>query len=304
MKTRPCSGRAAIIAPLLLLSSFAVSSAGEKRELTDTQGRKIQADVQELTPAGVLKVRVGGKAFDIPLDQLVKEDQEWAKGWDEDLKSAAEGQEYSKVLFEDDFSKDGFGEQWGHYKSGSTVKDGVLQGFSPDPSDHAAVDNVKIEGQQDMEISVKFRFMGEKGRQLDVWMDDWGYKDAHAGHICRVSVGRNYVSIIDAKEGSFRKDIYEKKKAGEELDKETLKSLEGKSAKFDLKIKADEWHTLTIRTKGDEVTALVDGKKAGSLKSGGIAHETKTLISLTTNEADIHYDDFVIRGKRSSGKKR
>ncbi len=304
MKTRSLPRHLATAASWLLLASASLCPAGEKRELTDTQGRKIQADVQELTPEGVLKVRVAGKAFDIPLDNLVEEDREWAKGWEEDRKAAAEGQEYAKLLFEDDFSKDGFGEQWGHYKSGSVVKDGVLQGFSPDPSDHAAVDNVKIEGQQDMEVSVRFRFMGEKGRQLDVWLDDWGFKGSHAGHICRVSVGRNHVSMIDAKEGSFRKDIYEKKKAGEELDKETLKALEGKSAKFDLKLKAEEWHTLTVRTKDDEVTALVDGKKIGSLKSPGIAHETKTLISLTTNEADIHYDDFFIRGKRSSGKKR
>lgn len=304
MKTRFHPRRLSAFASWLLLASATLCPAGEKKELTDTQGRKIQADVEELTPEGVLKVRVSGKAFDIPLGNLVEEDQEWAKGWEEDRKAAAEGQEYAKVLFEDDFSKEGFGERWGHYKSGSTVKDGVLQGFSPDPSDHAAVDNVKIEGQQDMEVSVRFRFMGEKGRQLDVWLDDWGFKGSHAGHICRVSVGRNYVSMIDAKEGSFRKDIYEKKKAGGELDEETLKSLEGKSAKFDLRMKADEWHTLTVRTKGDEVTALVDGKKIGSLKSPGIAHETKTLISLTTNEADIHYDDFIIRGKRSSGKKR
>ncbi|RYD33865.1 MAG: hypothetical protein EOP87_10245, partial [Verrucomicrobiaceae bacterium] len=263
MKTRSFPGRLAAVASWLLLACAPLAPAAEKRELTDTQGRKIQAEVQELTPEGVLKVRVAGKAFDIPLEQLVVEDREWAKGWEEDRQAAAEGQEYGKVLFEDDFSKEGFGERWGHYKSGSTVKDGVLQGFSPDPSDHAAVDNVKIEGQQDMEVSVRFRFMGEKGRQLDVWLDDWGFKGSHAGHICRVSVGRNHVSMTDAKEGSFRKDIYEKKKAGGELDKETLKSLEGKSAKFDLRIKPDEWHTLTVRTTGDEVTALVDGKKIG-----------------------------------------
>jgi hypothetical protein len=304
MKTRSHPRRAAAVAYWLLLASTALCPAGERKELTDTQGRKIQADVEELTQEGVLKVRVAGKNFDIPLGNLVEEDREWAKGWEEDRKAAAEGQEYAKVLFEDDFSKEGFGERWGHYKSGSLVKDGVLQGFSPDPSDHAAVDNVKIEGQQDMEVSVRFRFMGEKGRQLDVWLDDWGFKGSHAGHICRVSVGRNHVSMMDAKEGSFRKDIYEKKKAGGELDEETLRSLEGKSAKFDLRMKTDEWHTLTVRTKGDELTALVDGKKIGSLKSPGIAHETKTLISLTTNEADIHYDDFTIRGKRNSGKKR
>jgi hypothetical protein len=28
-------------------------------------------------------------------------------------------------VFSDDFSADGFGKRWGHYKSGSVVKDGV-----------------------------------------------------------------------------------------------------------------------------------------------------------------------------------
>lgn len=288
---------------LAALSVFPLYAA-DLKELTDVKGRKIEADLQELTPEGMLKVRIKGKPFEIPLDQLVEDDQRWVKEWDEDKKAAAEGSEYGKLVFEDDFSKDGFGEKWGHYKSGSEVKEGVLQGFSPDPSDHAAVDNVKVEGLQDLEVSVKFRFTGPKGRQLDVWLDDWGYKDSHAGHICRVSVSRNSVSIMDAKEGAFRKDIYEKKKAGGELDPEMTKALEGKSAKFDLKLRnEDEWHTLVVRTNGDEVTALVDGKKIGMLKSPGIAHETKTLISLTTNEAEIHYDDFAIRTKRSSKKR-
>jgi len=282
--------------------SFAPVHGKEIREITDVKGRKIQAELVELTEKDSVKIKVNGKAFDIPLDQLVKEDQEWLRSWAEEKKDAAEGNEYSKELFADDFTKDGFGEAWGHYKSGSEVKDGVLKGFSPDASDHAAVDNVKIEGQQDLEISVKFQFVGPKGRQLDVWMDDWGYKGSHAGHICRVSVGRNYVSISDAKEGAFKNEIYEKKKAGQELDKETLKSLEGKSVKFDLKLKEEDWHTLLIRTNGDEVTAFIDGKKIGVLKSPGVSHETKTLISLTTNEAEIHYDDFSIKTRKRAKK--
>ncbi|HVJ45847.1 MAG TPA: hypothetical protein VM511_05630, partial [Luteolibacter sp.] len=162
----------------LLAMTLAIGSLHGKeiREITDVKGRKIQAELVELTEKDSVKIKVNGKAFDIPLDQLVKEDQDWIRSWDEEKKDAAAGNEYSKELFADDFAKEGFGEAWGHYKSGSEVKDGVLKGFSPDPSDHAAVDNVKIEGQQDLEISVKFQFVGPKGKQLDVWMDDWGYK--------------------------------------------------------------------------------------------------------------------------------
>ncbi|WP_218280239.1 hypothetical protein [Verrucomicrobium spinosum] len=38
---------------------------------------------------------------------------------------------YSRTIFADDFAKDGFGKRWGHYKSGSVVKDGVLQASRP-----------------------------------------------------------------------------------------------------------------------------------------------------------------------------
>jgi hypothetical protein len=41
---------------------------------------------------------------------------------------------------------------------------------------------------------------------------------------------------------------------------------------------------------------LIDGKQIGSFKSPGVAHETKSLISLTTNAVDVQYDDFRIRG--------
>jgi hypothetical protein len=291
------------LAVLSSVFAFAPLHAKEMREITDVKGRKIEAELIELTEKNSVKVRINGKPFDIPLDQLVKEDQEWLREWAEEKKDAAEGNEYAKVLFSDDFAKDGFGEAWGHYKSGSEVKDGVLKGFSPDVSDHAAVDNVKIEGQQDVEISVKFLFAGLKGKQFNVWMDDYTYKGSHAGHICSVSVGRNYVSMSDAKEGSFKNEIYEKKKAGQELDKETLKSLEGKSARFEVKLKEEDWHTLMIRTNGEEVTAFIDGRKVGTLKSQGISHETKTLISLTTNEAEIHYDDFSIKTRKRAKKK-
>ena len=281
----------------LLAGGF--SAAEEPLNLTDVKGRTIRAELMELTDKDTLKMKVNGKAFDIAMDQLVKEDQDRVREWSEEKKAAGEQAEYSKELFFDDFAKDGFGEAWGHYKSGSVVKGGVLEGITPEGSDHAAVDNVKIEPQQDIEVSVKFRFAGPKGKRLDVWLDDKDFKGAHAGHVCRVSLSPNDLSIMDAKEGSFKKEIYEKKKAGEELDKETLKQLEGTSARFDARIKDDKWHTLAVRTSGDEVTAFIDGKKAGSLKSPGIAHPTKTVISLTTNQAEIQYDDFSIRAKKS-----
>ena len=37
---------------------------------------------------------------------------------------------YSRLIFADDFSSNAFGPRWGHYKSGSVVRDGILIGIT------------------------------------------------------------------------------------------------------------------------------------------------------------------------------
>jgi chaperone required for assembly of F1-ATPase len=69
-----------------------------------------------------------------------------------------------------------------------------------------------------------------------------------------------------------------------------------KTKNLPVKLSLQEWHTLVIDTKADEVTVQLDGKAVGSFKGEGVAHETKTLISLTTNQVDVEYDDFSIKG--------
>ena len=204
---------------------------------------------------------------------------------------------YSRMVFADDFSSNAFGPRWGHYKSGSVVKDGVLVGITPDGSDHSAVDNVKFAPERDLEVSVKFRFVSEKAKSFNVWFDDKDFKGSHAGHICSVSISPSAVTIGDAKTGNFRNDIYEKKKATPStLSAEDKAMLATKNTKLTVKLTLQDWHTLVIQTKSDSVEVSLDGKVAGSFKSEGIAHDHKTLVSLTTNPVDVHYDDFSIKG--------
>ena len=62
------------------------------------------------------------------------------------------------------------------------------------------------------------------------------------------------------------------------------------------KISLSEWHTLVVTTSGDTISVSIDGKEVGSFTSAGIAHDTKSLVSLTTNAVDVEYDDFSISG--------
>jgi hypothetical protein len=202
---------------------------------------------------------------------------------------------YSRTIFTDDFSGNGFGPRWGHYKSGSVVKDGVLVGITPEKSDHSAVDNIRFPGERDLEVSVKFRFVSEKAKSFNVWFDDKDYKGSHVGHICSVSVSPAFVNIADAKTGNFRNDIYEKRKSPAGLSDADKAFLLTKTKRLPVKLTLQDWHTLLIRTRGGGIEVRLDGKVVGTFQSEGIGHDHKTLVSLTTNPVDVHYDDFSIK---------
>jgi hypothetical protein len=213
------------------------------------------------------------------------------------LSTSAFAADYPRVIFSDDFSADGFGKAWGHYKSSSVVKGGVLVGITAPTSDHSAVDNIKIEGERDLQVNVKFRFVSDKAKSFNVWFDDKNYKGSHAGHICQATISPTSVNVADAKTGGFdlSNGLYDRKKANQLTDEEK-KMLASKTTKFPVKLSLEEWHTLTVQTSGDEISVSIDGKAVGSLKSAGINHDTKSLISLTTNLVDVEYDDFSVKG--------
>jgi len=202
---------------------------------------------------------------------------------------------YTRTLFSDDFSGTDFGKAWAHYKSSSVIKDGVLVGITAEDSDHSAVDYVKIEPTRDLEVSVKFRYTSDKAKSFNVWLDDKDYKGSHAGHICSVSISPASVNVADAKTGTFRNDIDEARRSPAGLTPEQKEFLKTKTKSFPVKLSLQDWHTLIERTKGDEVEVSIDGQIVGSFQSEGIAHETKTVVSLTTNRVDVNYDDFSIK---------
>jgi hypothetical protein len=213
------------------------------------------------------------------------------------LATAALAGDFSRVIFSDDFSSNAFGPRWGHYKSGSVVKDGILIGITPEGSDHSAVDNIKFPGERDLEVSVKFRFVSDKAKGFNVWFDDKDYKGSHAGHICQASITPGSVNLSDAKTGGFdlAGGLYDRKKENKLTDEDKA-MLATKAKVFPVKLALQEWHTLVVQTKRDELSVSIDGAAVGSFKSPGLTHETKSLVSLTTNQVDVHYDDFSIKG--------
>ncbi len=286
---------------ILILSVIAIqlSGAREFREFTNLEGKKIKAELIDFKE-GMVKIRARNKVFEISEETLSQTDRDWLKEWNAKRQGDGDSLYYKEMMFEDDFSKTGegaggFSKDWGHYKSESVIQDGVMIGKTVDIDVHAGCDSVRFEGRQDMEVAVKFNFVGEEAERFNVWFDDKDYKDSHAGHICSISFSPKSGSISDAKTGNFKNDIYEKRKSPEGIDEDTKKMLESKTTRFELDLDREKWYELLIRTKGNEIVVQIDGKVVGEFESEGVGHLTKSLVSLTTNVNDVHYDDFTVK---------
>ncbi len=201
--------------------------------------------------------------------------------------------EFETTLFEDEFSGPTLDKEWGSWKSESVVRDGVLVGITPEDADHPSVNTIEFAPQADLEVSVSFQFHGSPS--FSVMIRDLEYKGSHAGHICHVAVSPQSVTLYDGKTGQFRKDIRDKRQAGEKLDAATEAILKEKTSRNAIKLDPKAWHDLVIRIEGDVLEVSIDGVKAGRLQSEGIAHPSKSNMNITTVNREVHYDHFALR---------
>lgn len=289
-----------ILISLIMVWPHGRAEARDLRELTNLAGKKIKAELLDLQE-GSLKIRANSRVFEVPVNKLSEADQSFLKEWDTRRRGDEKQLYYSELLFKDDFSAEGFGEQWRLYKSESVIQDGVLIGKTIDIKDHVALDSVSFDERRDIQVSLKFRFMGDDAKSFVVRFADTKCKEVHAGHIVFINIGPKKGSILDGKTGRFKKEIFDKKISGEALDEKTKEMLKTKRKTFELSFEKskDQWHDLVVRSKNDQVTVILDGKEVGDFQSEGLSHETKSTVSLLTYDRDIHYDDFEIRAAPS-----
>ncbi|MCA9192640.1 MAG: hypothetical protein KDB03_12785 [Planctomycetales bacterium] len=202
-------------------------------------------------------------------------------------------EEFNTILFQDEFQDGSLDKRWGSWKSDSIERDGVLVGITPKDADHPSVNSIDFPPQSDLEIAVSFQFHGSPS--FSVMIRDLEYKGSHAGHICHVAVNPKSVTLYDGKTGIFRKDIREKRKAGEKLDAATEELLKQKTSRNTVKLDPGAWHNLRIRIRGDVMEVHIDDQLAGRLQSEGLAHATKSNMNLTTVDREVHYDHFALR---------
>lgn len=135
---------------------------------------------------------------------------------------------------------------------------------------------------QDGAVEMKFKL--RPGDDLGLDFVDRELKTVHAGHLCMARITLKRITLTDSKTGHMDNKIRERRLAGDKSP-ELVKLLKTKVTRFDLNLKADEWHTLRVVVEGDVMRATVDGRIIGQFQSEGISHPTKRMITLAVNKS-------------------
>lgn len=211
------------------------------------------------------------------------------------------------VIFEDDFertesdsAKEDVGNGWStNSKSRAQgvkqvdLDDGIMKVTRAEVADHgvSVVQDLEF---QDAVISLKFQ-LGPKD-DLGINIADPKEKSVHAGHICMAKVRPTQVELLDLKTGRMKQEHRDQNKAGT-ASAELKKLIKSKQKNVPLKLKYNEWHELSVRIEGSDMTVTIDGKKVGTFNSPGIGHATKSRIRLAINRNAWVDDMKVVRLK-------
>jgi hypothetical protein len=198
-----------------------------------------------------------------------------------------------ELLFSDDFSQPQLGKVWKIGIPGYAVADGALKGWQ-ERDDHGSTLGAKLP-LKDGNAIVALRFRLDGAQSINVNLDDKSCDGVHAGHICRVVVRANNVTLYDDKDGVMRNDIYEMRQSTDPAVKaQAAKLTEGRTVKFPVQLEQGQWYTLGIEVVGDQLRATIDGREVGRLKSSGLTHPVKSDLRIGVWGKEALVDDLKV----------
>jgi hypothetical protein len=201
-----------------------------------------------------------------------------------------------KPLFEDNFARDEMKPKWRVGKGFFTVKDGVVT-IAENPEDKHGAYAYVTPSFVFKDIIAEFSVKTDGGRACHLMINDSKYKEAHAGHILKMTVMPGKVNLADYKFGAMKNEIFDKmkdEKTTAEEKKKLRESIKDKSADFKVAAEPAQWHTVRVEIVGDEMLASIDGKPAGYIKSEGIGHATKNAIGFEVGGKSVLVKDMKV----------
>lgn len=125
---------------------------------------------------------------------------------------------------------------------------------------------------------VELRFLLPSAKDsLGLDFADMKFKQVHAGHLFKVTLGTQKTTIDDMKTGGMNLKYRERKKS-KTLTAQDKKELKATKKTIKSKIEPGQWHDLVIKIVGDSLSVTVDGEEIGSFTSPGFAHPTKRTL--------------------------
>lgn len=187
------------------------------------------------------------------------------------------------VVFEDSFERAELGEPWRIAVPSFSIKEGRLVGHEEAERKHTTISRVPLAFRNAV---FEFSFRLTDGEGLHLVLNDQNCKEAHSGHICRVSFSATQVSISDDRNGAFRDDQYRAFLASGRTIKRDLFD-----ASIPVSLDAKQWYQVRINLSDDVMAVTLDGKLIGSFRSPGIGHPTKTDFGFVTKGNIVEIDD-------------
>jgi hypothetical protein len=218
-------------------------------------------------------------------------------------------EEYGELIFEDHFErqesqeeKDEPGNGWTTSsdnnkaaKGGKAVdlRDGTMHIATPKGARHG-ISVRHAFSFTDGTISVRVKLHDKDDRLrlnfADLPRDNVGVSHQGARHLFDAIITLDRVSFEDKIGGVLK--FNEERKHGT-LTKEQKRFLATKYKAYPVKLEPGEWYTLAVHVDGDRISAHLDGKFIGDLRSEGFAHPTKTLMRMLVRST-VTIDDFMV----------
>jgi hypothetical protein len=126
-----------------------------------------------------------------------------------------------------------------------------------------------------IEMKVKFN---DKRDALRINLCDYNEKSSGA-NLADAVIKPTGVRLTDLKTGLANLNIQAARRKNRLSDKQK-EELRAKTREIPYSLSINEWRQVYVTISGEKISCTIDGKEVGSLRSPGIAHETKTWIRL------------------------
>ncbi len=199
--------------------------------------------------------------------------------------------DFGELIFEDKFErqesqevKDEPGNNWttssdktANGQKQVDLKEGAMHMHTAKGANHAVSTRHEF-AFKDGTIGMRFRLDNDDDK-LQLNFADMNLKTVHAGHLFDATVSLKKVYFEDKKTGAMDLKIRKARSDGG-LSLKQEQALKKKKKWIDHPISKGKWHDLLVHVRGNEISAVIDGKAVGNFKSEGFAHPTKGLLRL------------------------